>query len=164
MKYSRLLLCKSIGQKYLTFDESMLCLASPSYEKIRITNSFEASYGGSEANIALALANPGVDSTFFSGVLSNSLNKHAVRMLRANDVHIGCKGAPDLVMEILSPTTQRHDRFTKFNLYQQAGVQEYWIVDPASKSVQVFVLDDGRYVAKDLGTAEDTVKVNVLED
>ena len=77
---------------------------------------------------------------------------------------IGCKGAPDLVMEILSPTTQRHDRFTKFNLYQQAGVQEYWIVDPASKSVQVFVLDDGRYVAKDFGTAEDTVKVNVLED
>ena len=77
---------------------------------------------------------------------------------------IGCKGAPDLVMEILSPTTQRHDKFTKFNLYQQAGVQEYWIVDPASKSVQVFVLDDGHYVAKDFGTAEDTVKVNVLED
>ena len=77
---------------------------------------------------------------------------------------IGCKGAPDLVMEILSPTTQRHDRFTKFNLYQQAGVQEYWIVDPASKSVQVFVLDDGRYVAKDFGSAEDIIKVNVLED
>ena len=77
---------------------------------------------------------------------------------------IGCKGAPDLVMEILSPTTQRHDKFTKFNLYQQAGVQEYWIVDPASKSVQVFVLDDGHYVAKDFGTIEDTVKVNVLEN
>ena len=77
---------------------------------------------------------------------------------------IGCKGAPDLVMEILSPATQRHDKFTKFNLYQQAGVQEYWIVDPASKSVQVFVLDDGHYVAKDFGTVEDTVKVNVLED
>ena len=77
---------------------------------------------------------------------------------------IGCKGAPDLVMEILSPTTQRHDRFIKFNLYQQAGVQEYWIVDPASKAVQVFVLDDGRYVAKNFGTAEDTLKVNVLED
>ena len=77
---------------------------------------------------------------------------------------IGCKGAPDLVMEILSPTTQRHDRFTKFNLYQQAGVQEYWIVDPASRSVQVFVLDNGHYVAKDYGTSEDTLKVNVLKD
>lgn len=76
---------------------------------------------------------------------------------------IGCKGAPDLVIEILSPTTQRHDRFTKFNLYQQAGVREYWIVDPASKSVQVFVLDGKYYVAKDFGTAEDKIKVNILE-
>ena len=35
----------------------------------------------------------------------------------------GCKGAPDLVMEVLSPSTQRHDRLTKFNLYQRAGDQ-----------------------------------------
>lgn len=76
---------------------------------------------------------------------------------------IGCKGAPDLVIEILSPSTMRHDRFTKFNLYQRAGVQEYWIADPSSKSVQVFVLEDGRYTAKDFGGAEDTIAVNVLE-
>lgn len=77
---------------------------------------------------------------------------------------IGCKGAPDLVMEILSPSTQRHDRLTKFNLYQRAGVREYWIIDTNSKSVQVFVLEDGRYTAKDFGTAGDKLKVNVLED
>lgn len=77
---------------------------------------------------------------------------------------IGCKGAPDLLMEILSPSTTRHDRFTKFNLYQRAGVQEYWIVDPADRSVQVFVLEDGRYAAKDFGTVGDTVRVNILED
>ena len=76
----------------------------------------------------------------------------------------GCKGAPDLVMEILSPSTTRHDRFTKFNLYQRAGVREYWIVDPADKSVQAFVLEDGRYTAKDFGAAGDTVWVNVLDD
>ena len=76
---------------------------------------------------------------------------------------IGCKGAPDLVIEILSPSTTRHDRFTKFNLYQRAGVREYWIVDPSSKSVQVFVLEDGRYTAKDFGGTEDTIAVNVLE-
>ena len=77
---------------------------------------------------------------------------------------IGCKGAPDLVIEILSPSTTRHDRFTKFNLYQRAGVREYWIVDLAEKSVQVFVLEDGRYTAKDFGAAGDTVWVNVLDD
>jgi len=76
----------------------------------------------------------------------------------------GYKGAPDLVMKILSPSTQRHDRLTKFNLYQRAGVREYWIVEPANKSVQVFVLEDSHYVAKDFGTVGDSLKVNVLDD
>ena len=77
---------------------------------------------------------------------------------------IGCKGAPDLVMEVLSSATLRHDKFTKFNLYQRAGVREYWIVDPVGKYVQVFVLEDGYYTAKDFGEAGDTLRVNVLED
>lgn len=76
----------------------------------------------------------------------------------------GCKGAPDMVVEILSPSTQRHDRLVKLGLYQRAGVREYWIVDLAEKSVQVFVLEDGRYTAKDFGAAGDTVWVNVLDD
>ena len=53
----------------------MLRLTPPNYEKIRMASNFEASYGGSEANIALALANLGVDSTFFSVVPNNSLGK-----------------------------------------------------------------------------------------
>ena len=77
---------------------------------------------------------------------------------------IGCKGAPDFIIEVLSPSTQRHDRFTKFNLYQRAGVREYWIVDPAGKSVQAFVLEDGHYTAKDFGEAGDKIQVSVLKD
>ena len=77
---------------------------------------------------------------------------------------MGCKGAPDMVVEILSPSTRRHDRMTKFNLYQRAGVREYWIVDPANKDVQSFVLEDGRYSAKEFGTAGDKMKVNILEN
>lgn len=76
----------------------------------------------------------------------------------------GCKGAPDLVIEILSPSTQRHDRFTKYMLYQKAGVQEYWIVDPDSKAVQSFVLEDGRYSVKEYSTASDKARVNTLEN
>ncbi len=73
--------------RFITIGEIMLRLTPPNYEKIRMTSTFEASYGGSEANIALALANLGVDSTFFTVVPNNSLGKSAVRMLRSNDVH-----------------------------------------------------------------------------
>lgn len=54
-----------LAHKYITIGEIMLRLTPPNYEKIRMASSFEASYGGSEANIALALANLGIDSTFF---------------------------------------------------------------------------------------------------
>ena len=73
--------------KFITMGEIMLRLTPPNYDKIRMANSFEASYGGSEANIALALANLGVDSTFFTVVPDNSLGKSAIRALRSNDVH-----------------------------------------------------------------------------
>ena len=75
---------------------------------------------------------------------------------------MGCKGAPDLIIEILSPSTQRHDRLTKYNLYQRAGVREYWIVDPAARSIQSFVLEDGHYTAAGFGSPGDVLMVNVL--
>ncbi|MFP3043157.1 Uma2 family endonuclease [Treponema primitia] len=68
----------------------------------------------------------------------------------------GCNGAPDLVIEILSPSTARHDKVLKFNKYQDAGVREYWIVDPDTQSVQICVLENGRYILSsfdDTGTA-----------
>ncbi len=75
------------SHKFITIGEIMLRLTPPNYEKIRMASAFEASYGGSEANIALALANLGIDSTFFTAVPNNSLGKSAVRLLRSNDVH-----------------------------------------------------------------------------
>ena len=77
---------------------------------------------------------------------------------------IGCKGAPDMIAEIISPSTQRHDRVTKFNLYQQAGVKEYWIVDPDTETVQVYLLEDGQYHAAQVYTKQSRVKVESLEN
>jgi Uma2 family endonuclease len=57
----------------------------------------------------------------------------------------GCRGAPDLVVEILSPSNIAEEYVRKFNLYMKAGVREYWIVAPESKTVQVFVLQNGVY-------------------
>ncbi len=75
----------------------------------------------------------------------------------------GVKGAPDLVIEILSPSTQGHDSFIKLNLYQQAGVREYWIVDPETKTVKVFLLDnEGAYHTAKAYKQTDIAKVNAL--
>ena len=87
MEHYNPLLKNNNSPKFFTIVEIMLRLTPPNYEKIRMTNSFEASYGGSEANIALALANLGIDSTFFTVVPNNSLGKSAVRSLRSYDVH-----------------------------------------------------------------------------
>lgn len=76
----------------------------------------------------------------------------------------GCKGAPELVMEILSPSSRRHDMLVKLNLYQRAGVREYWIVNPDDKDVQVFLLDgSGFFRVHGFYGREDIARVNVLE-
>ena len=75
----------------------------------------------------------------------------------------GCKGAPDMVIEILSPSTRRHDRLVKLNLYQRAGVKEYWIVSPSEQTVEVFLLKDGWLVPHGFYEKDGIAKVNVLE-
>ena len=75
----------------------------------------------------------------------------------------GCKGAPDMVVEILSPSTRRHDRLVKLGLYQRAGVREYWIVDPENRAVQVLTLTDGLLLPHEDYGREDVAKVNVLD-
>lgn len=76
----------------------------------------------------------------------------------------GCKGAPDMVVEILSPSTQRHDQLVKLGLYQRAGVREYWIVDPMNKTVRVMLLDAGGVLQlHEVYDRQGVAKVNVLD-
>jgi Uma2 family endonuclease len=59
----------------------------------------------------------------------------------------GCNGAPDLIIEILSPGNSSTEMRDKFELYQEASVLEYWIVNPSEKMIQVFQLNEqGRYI------------------
>jgi Uma2 family endonuclease len=58
-----------------------------------------------------------------------------------------CNGAPDLVIEILSPSNDAEEMLRKFQKYLQAGVREYWIVDLDNHLIQVHILDKGRYIS-----------------
>ncbi|MFK7904330.1 MAG: Uma2 family endonuclease [Chitinophagales bacterium] len=58
----------------------------------------------------------------------------------------GCIGAPDLMVEILSPGNSKKEMKGKFELYEEAGVLEYWIVDPVHRSVLVYYLKNGKFV------------------
>lgn len=74
----------------------------------------------------------------------------------------GISGAPDLIIEIASDSTHRIDRLTKFNLYQRAGVREYWIVDPSTRIVSVYLLTDGAYRTADVYSTGSLVPVSIL--
>lgn len=74
----------------------------------------------------------------------------------------GISGAPDLIIEIASDSTHRIDRLTKFNLYQRAGVREYWIVDPSTCIVSVYLLTDGAYRTAGVYSTGSLVPVSIL--
>lgn len=73
-----------------------------------------------------------------------------------------CNGAPDFVVEILSPSTAARDRVDKFQAYLAAGVREYWIVDPETKTIQVCVLQNSFYAVV-IHKPNQSLPVTVLE-
>ena len=76
----------------------------------------------------------------------------------------GCKGSPDLIIEILSPGTARKDIKEKYLLYEKSGVKEYWLVDPTVKTVVVFTqAAERRYGRPEVYSEEDTVEVGVFK-
>ena len=75
-----------------------------------------------------------------------------------------CNGAPDLVVEALSPATQKKDLHEKYELYEKYGVREYWIVHPLDETLMVFKLVGTKFVLDGLYSYEDKVKVGIFED
>lgn len=73
----------------------------------------------------------------------------------------GCTGAPDWIIEIISPGNPGHDYIRKLNLYADAGVREYWIVDPRTEKVFVYYL---ARTEMEMYTFQDNIKVNIYED
>jgi Uma2 family endonuclease len=75
----------------------------------------------------------------------------------------GCLGAPDMIIEIVSPKNSKRDLKDKFEIYQQFGVREYWIVNPNDENVNVFVLDEKeKFQLVGMYAEDDKIPVNIF--
>jgi Uma2 family endonuclease len=75
---------------------------------------------------------------------------------------LGCVGAPDLVVEILSPGNNRKDLRNKYEVYEESGVKEYWIIHPNEQTLMINFLENGTYVPSRLYTVGDIVASKVI--
>jgi Uma2 family endonuclease len=74
----------------------------------------------------------------------------------------GCNGAPDMIVEILSPSTALRDLDLKFKLYEENGVKEYWIIQPNDQTVSIFDLMDSKFTLRGIYHREKIVEVKTI--
>ena len=74
----------------------------------------------------------------------------------------GVRGAPDWLLEVLSPSTAAHDQIAKRRTYERAGVPEYWLVHPGDRTLTVYVLDNGQYGRPEIYELKDATPIGVL--
>ena len=74
----------------------------------------------------------------------------------------GCCGAPDVVVEILSPGNSQKEVQDKFELYEEAGVYEYWIVNPIIEHIIIYTLQNGKYIGSKPYAAGEKISSQVL--
>ncbi len=74
----------------------------------------------------------------------------------------GCLGAPDLIIEIISKSSAKNDAIEKYQIYQEAGVREYWIVYPEQELVHVFLLENEKFFLKKVYASDDKIEVSIF--
>lgn len=73
-------------------------------------------------------------------------------------------GAPDLIVEVLSPSTARNDRLIKYNSYEKAGVKEYWIVDPYNMTVEIYSLKETSFIQSEILGKDDLLTCEIFPE
>lgn len=88
-------------------------------------------------------------------VLNEHLNRIQERCLM---------GAPDLVVEVISPSSKLYDRVSKHMAYEQAGIPEYWLVDPRAQQIELFVLEGEKYRSLGIFKGEQTLPSRIVPE
>jgi Uma2 family endonuclease len=76
----------------------------------------------------------------------------------------GCRGAPDIIIEVISPQTAKKDLITKRYLYERHKIKQYWIFDPEPEEVVIFKLKNNKYGEPEEYKKEDKIKVDIFKD
>ena len=163
--YSDLLVMPEDGRRYEIHGGELVVVPSPlpvhqivAGEIFTLLNDYKRRYGG------LALAAP-LDIVFDE----HDVAQPDVVFFRVERRHLVqpyavTRAAPDIAVEVLSPSTAAVDRGRKMQMFARYGVPEYWIVDPVHRQIDVHVLADGAYRRAQAALAEDTVRSVLLPD
>ena len=163
--YSDLLVMPEDGHRYEIHGGELVVVPSPlpahqiaAGEILTLLNDYRHRWGG------LALVAP-LDIVFDE----HDVVQPDVVYFRAERRHLVqpysvTRAAPDIAVEVLSPSTASIDRGRKMRMFARYGVPEYWIVDPAHRRVEVYVLADGAYHRAQAASAGDTVHSALLPD
>ena len=75
---------------------------------------------------------------------------------------LGCLGAPDLIVEILSPGNNKKELQLKYDVYEASGVNEYWVIHPDERTLLIYTLESGKYRPSRLFTFGDRIRSQAL--
>ena len=148
------------GDRHELFDGELIVTPSPVPDHERLTIRLAFQFGDAVwAGLGEVFTAP-IDVKFRPGIVAVPDLVFVSRERLGIVGRTAINGAPDLIVEILSPSTHRRDLGQKKALYERFGVREYWVVDPRARSVAVFVLRAGRY--KPLPIAGGVVRSTVV--
>jgi Uma2 family endonuclease len=164
--YSHYLAIPDDGQRYEIIDGVLYMAPSPNeYHQVassRITTylNIYVDFNG----LGLTLAAPFDVKLAFKTVVQPDVLLFLYKNGEIEELSEVVKRIPDLVVEIASPGTMKHDRQRKFQAYERAGIREYWIVEPNHRSIEVFALDARTYCKIGVFSGEQTVISQVVPD
>jgi Uma2 family endonuclease len=155
------------GERYEIIDGEAYAMASPSMEHQRISMILSAKlYNYFEGKPCRPFAAPFDVRLFYEADESDNTVVQPDLVVVCDPQKLGqesCRGAPDLVIEILSPSNTVIEMHRKLNLYHEADVREYWVIDPEHKLVETYFLNKDRYSPSILRKS-DTLKSTLFPD
>jgi Uma2 family endonuclease len=155
---------KNLKHKVEILNNQLIIMASPSFlhQKISMKLSREMSYFAEKHKLGEVLTAP-MDTKFDENnveqpdILFISITRF--NLIEKNVIN----GAPDLIVEIISPANKKKERQEKHDLYERKGVKEYWTIFPKKKEIIVEVLENEKYTVFSKGKKTGTIQSSVLE-